>query len=1181
MRSQQRRRGVQPTEQGLLKLQNAVDEWVETQKFNQRSSIAALSEYTDLDPETVSKVLHRSAGVDRRTLAKFFNAFNLQLEPSDYTGWINHQTISHIRWQERPDVSVFYGRERELDTLNQWIIKDRCRLIALLGMGGIGKTSLAVKLAEQIQDRFEYVYWRSLRNAPAIDEVIAELIQFLANQQETHLPASLDDSVSRLLHYLCEHRCMVVLDNLESVLQLGTHVGSYRSGCEGYGFLIRSVSEVQHQSCIILTSREQPQGLVSREGVAFPVRSLKLQGLTWSEGQQIISAHSGIADRCQEWEAIFKYYAGNPLALKIVASGVRDVFGGDITESIDYMQRHILRFEDINDLLEQHFERMSATEQQILYWLAVNREPISLAELEADAIGEKITQQLLGALQSLARRCLVEWSDKQLSLQPVVMEYVTQQLIDKVCDQIVNQQQFFLRHFALVKAESKDYIRQAQIRFILRPILDKLFNRLGSCDRIENQLRCILTELRTAVPSQPGYAAGNILNLLREMNADFSHLDCSELTVWQAYLADVNLHHVNFTNADLSKSVFTRVLSAPLAVAYSPDGKYLAIANSDNKVHLWQTTDDRELLTFAGHTSWVWAIAFSPDCQTLASASVDRTIKLWDLTTGLCLNTLQGHTGWVWSVAFSPNGQTLVSSSNDRTVRIWDIHGECLKVFSGHTSRVWSTALSPDGQTLASGGDDYSLKLWDMHTGQIRQILSDRTNLLTNFAFSPNGKILASCSQDCTVKLWDVATGQCLHTLMGHGNNVISIAFSLDCQFLASSSLDCTAKIWDVKTGKCLKTLKGHTNGVVSVAFHPHKQTLATGSSDSTVKLWDISTGQMLKTLQGYSAGVMGISIHPDGQILAIGGNDKLIRLWDMQTAQCLQTFHGHGGWVWSVAFNQDGTTLASGSYDNTVKLWDTQTGELRQSLHAHTSTTLSVTFSPDNRTLASASADHTVRIWDAQTGKCLRTLPHKGRVWAIAFSADGQLLASGCDDGTMRLWDVQSGKCFKELRGHTGLLLSIALSPNQQYAASASDDRTVRLWDIQSGECIKVCQGHTGSVLSIAFSPDSQYIASASDDRTVRLWDIQSGECRRVLQAHADIVMAVAFTPDGQVLASGSQDETVQLWNWRTGECLKTLRTLRPYEGMNITGVKGLTIAELSSLQALGAVNLGKARNS
>jgi hypothetical protein len=357
---------------------------------------------------------------------------------------LNSQFPIRTDWGDAPDVSGFYGRKEELATLERWIFQDRCRLVGLFGMGGIGKTSLSVKLAKQIQGEFEYVIWRSLRNAPPIQDLLADLIQLLSNQQDTDLPNTLDGRILRLLNYLRSSRCLLVLDNAETIMQPGDRIGGYQAGYEGYGQLLKCVGETNHQSTLVLTSREKPRGIVAEEGETLPIRSLRLTGLHKSEVQEIFSVKGDFSGSTDEWRVLIEHYAGNPLALKIVASAIKDFFDGSIADFLEFLQEGTSAFGDIRDLLACQINRLSDLEQQVMYWLAIDREPVTLSELRANFVPQVSLANLLEALTSLERRCLIdkatptlmEKSRSLFTLQPVVMEYITDRLIEQVCEEI-------------------------------------------------------------------------------------------------------------------------------------------------------------------------------------------------------------------------------------------------------------------------------------------------------------------------------------------------------------------------------------------------------------------------------------------------------------------------------------------------------------------------------------------------------------------------------------------------------------------------------------------------------------------------------------------------------------------------------------------------------------------------
>jgi len=1147
-------------------------------------------------PNAIAKELGISAEAVRKRLSEVYKKFNVsgsgpgklvklqQVLESKYQA--SSDTVKAIAnkrqdWGEAPSIrGVFYGRGAELSVLKHWIVKENCRLVALLGMGGIGKTTLSVKLADEVQDNFEYLIWRSLRNAPPVEDMLTNLIRFLSNEQQTNLPETVNDRVTLLIDYLRERRCLIVLDNAETILQDKKRAGEYREGYEGYGELLRRVGAEPHRSCLVLTSREKPKEFAPLEGEASPVRTLSIAGLGETEGQEILKDKSLFGAK-QDWTKLIESYSGNPLALKLVSETIRELFGGDITA---FLNEGEIIFGDTRNLLDQQFERLSEQEKEIMYWLAIKRELVSLEELLDDIVRPLPKRELLEALESLRRRSLIEKSTALFTLQPVVMEYMTDRLVEMVCQEIITGKIALLMSHALIEASAKDYIRDIQIRLILKPVTERLLDLFRISRSIEDNLTEILSQLRNKSFVKLGYAGGNALNLLCQLKTDLNGYDFSHLAVWQAYLQGMNLHRVNLTGCDLSKSVFTTTLGPILSVAFSPDGKLYATGDT-NHINLCQVADGKLRFHYDEHTKWIRSVAFSPDGNLLASGSDDQTVKLWNVQTCVCIKTLHGHTSRVRSVAFapqrcanSPDGNLLASGSDDQTIKFWRVSdGKCLKTLRGHTSWVWSVAFSPDGNLLASGSDDQTVKLWDVHTGKCLKTLPGNTHSVWSVAFSPDGKVLASGSEDKTVKLWSVSDGKCLKTLQGHTNWVWSVAFSPDGNLLASGSEDKTVKLWSVSNGKCLKTLPGHGNWVRSIAFSPDGNLLVSGSEDQTVKLWDVGTGVCIKTLQGYIYWVRSVAFSPDGNLLASASEDKTVRLWSVSEGKCLKTLQGHTSWVRSVAFSPDGNLLASASEDKTVKLWDAQRGECLLTLQGHISWVQSVAFSPQGRTLASGSDDQSVKLWDVQTGECLLTLQgHNNRVQSVAFSPDGKLLASGSEDQTVRLWDVHSGKCLSTFEGHTSWIRSVAFSPNGKVLASGGEDQTVRLWDIRDGRCLFTLQEHTSWIRSVAFSPDGKLLATGSDDQTVKLWSVSDGKCLKTLEGHTNWVWSVVFSPEGATLASGSQDETIMLWDVHTGECLKTLRANKPYEGMNITGVTGLTDAQRTTLKALGAVEDG-----
>ena len=443
----ERRRGVILTTQALKKLQEAKLEREIRENNGISYTLEALSDRTGLDSHTLIKVFSGEIGVDRRTLSRCFMAFNLSLKPSDYY----HQPTIPVEkfeeeeaaseqkskeasqnrqdWDGAPDVSFFLGRAAELATLKHWIKSERCRLVMLWGLGGIGKTWLATKLAKLIEDEFDLVIWRSLRNAPPIQDILAELLQLLSKEQATDLSKTLDSKISLLISYFQASSCLLVLDNFETILQGCTRqqgscncfAGQYRQDYEGYGQLLRLVGQTPHQSFVLLTSREKPTGIRQLEGERLPVRVYKLKGLQAEDAEKIFKKKATFRGSQSDYTSLIEYYEGNPLVLKLVSTTINNLFAGNIAE---FLNQDTTIFGDICTLLDQQFERLSGAEKELMICLAAQEKPVSVSDLRSKIQTQMSAKTTLEILESLSARSLLMQESGRFSLEPMLKDYV-------------------------------------------------------------------------------------------------------------------------------------------------------------------------------------------------------------------------------------------------------------------------------------------------------------------------------------------------------------------------------------------------------------------------------------------------------------------------------------------------------------------------------------------------------------------------------------------------------------------------------------------------------------------------------------------------------------------------------------------------------------------------------------
>ncbi|WP_293230115.1 NB-ARC domain-containing protein [Microcoleus sp. PH2017_05_CCC_O_A] len=340
-----------------------------------------------------------------------------KLEKQNQVTCSNTQPKKRLDLSDAPEPNLFYNPTSELTTLKQWIWENRTRLITIYGLSGIGKTSLTLQLIPEVQHEFDYIIYRSLRNSPPLQTLQTNLIQFVSQQQEIKLPS--------LIEHLRSSRCLIIIDDIQTIFSSGQLAGNYQPGYENYGTFFKELAASSHNSCLILLSWEKPREIAALEGENRPCKSLQLNGLG-AEAREIFR-EKRLAEE-EKWSQLIDLYRGNPLWLNIVATMIQDLFGGSVSEFLSY---DTLFLGDLESLLHQQCDRLFDSEKQVISWLAREATPVEISKFSANL--ELSPSALLQAVQSLGRRLLIEkvkQGEKTLfTLQPVLMEYVKNQFL--------------------------------------------------------------------------------------------------------------------------------------------------------------------------------------------------------------------------------------------------------------------------------------------------------------------------------------------------------------------------------------------------------------------------------------------------------------------------------------------------------------------------------------------------------------------------------------------------------------------------------------------------------------------------------------------------------------------------------------------------------------------------------
>ena len=400
------------------------------------------------------------------------------------------------------------------------------------------------------------------------------------------------------------------------------------------------------------------------------------------------------------------------------------------------------------------------------------------------------------------------------------------------------------------------------------------------------------------------------------------------------------------------KSVDTKELARIDALAFSPDGRYVAAASKNGALQLWETASGDEVLRMSGRGADDASVAFTSTGRLFSSVASGPIVKMSKNRERKKWIELGSKLPGLVSADLSPDGKILATGHSDQIVRLWDLDaGRLVRILEGHSAEVQAVAFSPDGQTIASTTYGEEIKLWHVQTGRERWTYTIEGNVrMKTVVFTPDGKYVTAPG-----KLVDVDTGQAEKKLEistkgrrggRHGPVRGWVCMSPNGWLLSTwyrhAMWRIPIQLLDIESGRLVNTINRFQGNVLSADFSSDGHYLAYGTSASRLFLYDVRKHEsagfipLKKNYDGRvgmgkdtEAAVQSVRFAPDSKHLATGSADASIRLWKIDSRKCVQTLRGHAAGIVSVHYGPEGEIIISTSTDGTAKVWQVKDGAL------------------------------------------------------------------------------------------------------------------------------------------------------------------------------------------------------------------------------------------------------------
>ncbi len=608
-----------------------------------------------------------------------------------------------------------------------------------------------------------------------------------------------------------------------------------------------------------------------------------------------------------------------------------------------------------------------------------------------------------------------------------------------------------------------------------------------------------------------------------------------------------------FTNTDFYQFTLEKEFGSGIVEAadWAPDGNSFALATSlQVDIYDIQTLEPTTTLDTG---QWNQEIAYSPDGKLLAIGGDDKTIQLWDLQSKKLVHSFistgpRPYYGDYLSFSFSDDGQKLVST-HYQTVYLWDVStGAMLESFPGHTDGVRSVALSPDGNTILAAGSR-RIFVRDVSSRELRYPPIELSDDIASIYFAPSGQQFytihykykfdntsSSSSFESTIRRWSLSSGEMLdeYPIGVQQINVTDINQRQHAFVLGEPN---GFQIWDYSLQKEIFSLIGQTGYLSSIALSPDGENLITVGNDfgnGLTQIWDLANKQVIKTFDKYSLPPFGFQLSPDAKYLAITGRIRTTHILDADSGQIRYTLNGSR----PLAFSPDSETIAYTEGSDRLVLANVKSGERLPISTLPCPEITAVAFSPDGKTLALGGDRCDLQIRDLNTWKLIKNLSevHGNEYLSyddLSFSSDGKILVlSGYG---LKILDPQTGETILEDDSGYGNHLT-AFSPDSRFLVVSgfggyTEKEIVQVRDVVTNQIVLTIETLQSDIKHLAFGSDGQTLMVIGE--SVEFWNLWGGQPLVDVKLTDNPPVGVALMPDGQNLMLINEQGSLQRWSF------------------------------------------------